>query len=74
MGGGRLVVVTVAVTVAVKLNMHTVERDGALARVRQELPSDATVAWDLNIDSVLSRGIQQRDVRRRRALHGGGSA
>lgn len=32
------------------LNMHTVDRDGALAQVRQELPSDATVAWDLNLD------------------------
>ncbi len=32
------------------LNMHPVDRDDALARVRQELPSDATVAWDLTHD------------------------
>lgn len=32
------------------LNMHPVNRDAALARVRQELPSDATVAWDLTLD------------------------
>ena len=29
------------------LNMHTVDRFAVLPRVRQELPSDATVAWDL---------------------------
>jgi hypothetical protein len=32
------------------LNLHTVEPDGVLLRVRQELPSDATVAWDLTFD------------------------
>jgi hypothetical protein len=32
------------------LNMQPVDRDEALARVRQELPSDATVAWDLTLD------------------------
>ncbi len=32
------------------LNMHPVDRDNALVRVRQELPSDATVAWDLRLD------------------------
>jgi hypothetical protein len=32
------------------LNMHTVDRFGVLPRVRQELPSDATVAWDLMRD------------------------
>jgi hypothetical protein len=32
------------------MNMHAVDRDGGLARVRQELPSDATVAWDLMLD------------------------
>lgn len=32
------------------MNMHTADRDEALARVRQELPSDATVAWDLTLD------------------------
>jgi len=32
------------------LNMPTADRDGALARVRQELPSDATVAWELTLD------------------------
>jgi hypothetical protein len=32
------------------LNMHAVDRDEAQARVRQELPSDATVAWDLKLD------------------------
>lgn len=29
------------------MNMHPVDRDGALARVRRELPSDAAIAWDL---------------------------
>jgi hypothetical protein len=32
------------------LNMHTVDGDEILRRVRQELPSDATVAWDLTFD------------------------
>jgi hypothetical protein len=32
------------------LNMHEVDRDEALARVRQELPADATVKWDLTLD------------------------
>ena len=32
------------------LNMHTLTRDQALARVRQELPSDAKVAWDLRFN------------------------
>jgi len=32
------------------LSMHTVGRDEVLRRVRQELPSDATVAWDLMFD------------------------
>ena len=32
------------------LYMHSGNRDEALARVRQELPSDATVAWDLKLD------------------------
>jgi hypothetical protein len=32
------------------LNMHTVEPNEVLLRVRQELPSDATVAWDLTLD------------------------
>jgi hypothetical protein len=35
---------------AYALNMHAVDRDEALARARQELPSDATVAWDLELD------------------------
>jgi hypothetical protein len=29
------------------LNMHTIDPNEVLPRVRQELPSDATVAWDL---------------------------
>lgn len=29
------------------MNMHPVDRDGALAQVRRELPADATIAWDL---------------------------
>jgi hypothetical protein len=32
------------------LNMHTVDRFEVLPRVRHELPSDATVAWDLTFD------------------------
>ncbi len=32
------------------LNMHTLAREQALARVRQELPSDAKVAWDLTFN------------------------
>jgi hypothetical protein len=32
------------------LNMHTVDRFQVLPRVRQELPSDVTVAWDLMRD------------------------
>jgi hypothetical protein len=32
------------------LNMHTVDRSEVLRRVRQELPPDATVAWDLMHD------------------------
>ena len=32
------------------LNMHAVDRDEAVARAKQELPSDATVAWDLTLD------------------------
>ena len=32
------------------LNMHTVDGDEVLRQVRQELPSDATVAWDLTLD------------------------
>ena len=32
------------------LNMHTVDRFQVLRWVRQELPSDATVAWDLMFD------------------------
>ena len=31
------------------LNMHTVEGAEVLRRVREELPSDATVAWDLRL-------------------------
>jgi hypothetical protein len=31
------------------LNMHAADREDALARVRQELPADATVAWDLKL-------------------------
>jgi hypothetical protein len=33
-----------------ELRMHTVDADEVLRRVRQELPSDATVAWDLTFD------------------------
>jgi hypothetical protein len=33
------------------LNMYPVPRDAALMEVRRELPSDSTVAWDLNLDS-----------------------
>jgi len=32
------------------LNMHTAARDHALARVLRELPSDASVAWDLSFN------------------------
>jgi hypothetical protein len=32
------------------LSMHAVAGEEALRRVRQELPSDATVAWDLTFD------------------------
>jgi hypothetical protein len=32
------------------LNMHAATRDQALARVRQELPPDAEVAWDLRLN------------------------
>jgi hypothetical protein len=32
------------------LRMHTVDGDEVLRRVRQELPSDATVAWDLTLN------------------------
>ena len=32
------------------LNMHTVDPHEGLSRVRQELPSDATVAWVLTLD------------------------
>jgi hypothetical protein len=32
------------------LSMHTVDGNEALRRVRQELPSDARVAWDLTFD------------------------
>jgi hypothetical protein len=32
---------------AYDLNMHTVDRSEVLRRVQQELPSDATFAWDL---------------------------
>jgi hypothetical protein len=32
------------------LNMHTVDRFEVLPRVWHELPSDATVAWDLTFD------------------------
>ncbi len=32
------------------LSMHPVELQQALSRVRQELPSDAKVAWDLALD------------------------
>jgi len=39
------------------LNMHAVDRDDALARVRQELPSDATVAWDLTLDQCYRVGF-----------------
>jgi hypothetical protein len=35
---------------AYSLNMNTVDRFEVLRRVRQELPSDATVAWDLMAD------------------------
>jgi hypothetical protein len=33
-----------------ELSMHTVDPPEVLRRVRQELPSDATVAWDLSFD------------------------
>jgi hypothetical protein len=33
-----------------RVNMHTIARDQALARVRQELPSDAKVTWDLTLN------------------------
>lgn len=33
-----------------QVNMHTAARDQALARVRQELPSDAKVVWDLTFN------------------------
>jgi hypothetical protein len=32
------------------LAMHTVDAQGVLRQLRQELPSDATVAWDLTRD------------------------
>ena len=32
------------------LSMHTVDGDEVLRRLRQELPSDATVAWDLTLN------------------------
>jgi hypothetical protein len=35
---------------AYTLSMHTVDAQEVLSRVRQELPSDATVAWDLTFD------------------------
>jgi hypothetical protein len=35
---------------AYTLSMHTVDAQEVLSRIRQELPSDATVAWDLTRD------------------------
>lgn len=36
-----------------QLNMHAATQDQALARVRQELPSDAEVAWDLRLNHCI---------------------
>jgi hypothetical protein len=35
---------------AYTLSMHTVDAQEVLRRIRQELPSDATVAWDLTLN------------------------
>jgi hypothetical protein len=39
------------------LSMHAVAGEEALRRVRQELPSDATVAWDLMLDRCYRVGF-----------------
>jgi hypothetical protein len=39
------------------LNMHTVDPHEVLSRVSQELPSDATVAWELTLDQCSRVGF-----------------
>jgi hypothetical protein len=39
------------------LNMHTIDQNEVLPRVRRELPSDATVAWDLMLDRCYRVGF-----------------
>jgi hypothetical protein len=45
------------------LNLHTSDRDRALARVRQELPSDATPAWDLTLNECFRATFNSATLR-----------
>ena len=66
------------------LNMHTVDRFEVLRRVRQELPSDATFAWDLprdhcyrvafNSPTLAAAGNYMAEVQLQYVLEDGGKA
>jgi hypothetical protein len=53
------------------LNMHTTDRNEVLRRVRQELPSDATVAWDLMLDRCYRVGFNSATLETAGAIFGG---
>src|SRR5271165_4658027 len=54
------------------LAMHTVDAEEVLRQLRQELPSDATVAWDLTRDQCYRVAFNSPTLQVRRALHGRG--
>ena len=53
------------------LNMHTVDQNEVLRRVRQELPSDTTVAWDLMLDRCYRVGFNSATLETAGAPYGG---
>jgi len=64
LGTGRIQAYTLA--------MHTVDAQEVLRQLRQELPSDATVAWDLTRDQCYRVAFNSPTLQVRRALHGRG--
>jgi hypothetical protein len=64
LGTGRIQAYTLA--------MHTVDAQGVLWQLRQDLPSDATVAWDLTRDQCYRVAFNSPTLQARRALHGRG--
>lgn len=44
------------------LHMHSVDRQEALARVRQELPADASMVWELKLDQCYRVGFESPEL------------